>query len=210
VKPHWKWKSGWGNKTNKADRIKTMFFKESEWVRKALIEIGIQNQSILDIGAASEDYRRTKQKYIGELYDFVAQQGGKIVTLDIDKESKPDILADITNDKLLIEIENRFDVVIACNLLEHVENIDNAIKNILGMVKNGGFLIVTVPQKLDIHLSPIDNGLRVTAAELVGMFIENAKCIKAESWVDEHYREPFISDPNFPKPEVSGVVLEKV
>jgi len=186
-----------------------MFIKESKWIGD-LIKDRVKNEFVLDVGASSEEYRKRKQQYIGQLYDLITTKGGKIVTLDMDPETNPEILANLSSNDFLTKVNNEYGIVLANNILEHVVDVDVAIHNLINVVRRGGVLVVTVPQKLGIHFSPIDNGLRLTAVELVTMFEKYMKVIKAESWVDEHYREPFISDINFPKPEVSGAMFEKL
>ncbi|MCX6726262.1 MAG: hypothetical protein NTY75_00385, partial [Candidatus Shapirobacteria bacterium] len=64
------------------------------------------------------------------------------------------------------------------------------------------FLLTTVPHYLELHPSPIDNGFRPCEKELVELF-PGFEVIKSETWVDEHYREPYKSD-GTKKPEVTG------
>jgi len=68
---------------------------------------------------------------------------------------------------------------------------------------------VTVPKTLPRHFCPIDNGWRPNAEELVEKFACLMRLIRAESWIDEHYREPYISDANCQRPEVTGRVFVK-
>jgi SAM-dependent methyltransferase len=59
---------------------------------------------------------------------------------------------DICNDTL----EEKFDLVIAEMVLEHVKYPYRALKNIFNMIENGGYFLVSVPFLFPIHNHPID------------------------------------------------------
>lgn len=77
-----------------------------------------------------------------------------VKTLDIDPDSGADYVADITNTLSLLEAFafKDFDIVVCCDVLEHVKNPFWAIKNINGMcLCNGGHLILSTPLNFRIH-----------------------------------------------------------
>jgi trans-aconitate methyltransferase len=55
------------------------------------------------------------------------------------------------------KLERQFDVVIVSEVLEHVSAVDRqmALANLSSHVKNGGWLIVTVPSAMYLRLEPI-------------------------------------------------------
>jgi len=65
---------------------------------------------------------------------------------------------DITNMKGIGE--KSFDCVIACDVLEHVDNFDNAIKEVHRVLTDGGYCIFTVPQK--DHLAKTYEDITIT------------------------------------------------
>ena len=46
--------------------------------------------------------------------------------------------------------ENNFDIVLCSEVLEHLSSPENAIRNISKILKNGGFAIITTPQKYSL------------------------------------------------------------
>lgn len=185
-----------------------MFAEESKWIWEVIKE-GISGRLILDVGAGSPEYRNEKQPYIAKLYRQMAGSGAEIKTFDFNADNGAEITADICDEDLLNKVKQRFDVVIAANILEHVEDIETAAKNLCGLVKSQGRLVVTVPKTLPRHPHPIDNGWRPNAEELAEKFACLMRLIRTESWIDEHYREPYISDANCRRPEVTGGVFIK-
>ena len=66
------------------------------------------------------------------------------LTADITSQ-KTDIQLDISNMSKIKS--NEFDLVIACDVLEHVKNDHDAIREIYRILSKGGYAILTVPQK---------------------------------------------------------------
>lgn len=74
---------------------------------------------------------------------YVLEKNGvRVITVDIDKELKPDILASVLS--LPID-DNSFDVALCCQVLEHIpyENFVPALKEINRVVKSG--LVLSLP-----------------------------------------------------------------
>jgi len=155
----------------------------------------------------SYTYRTIKQPYLGNLYTWLqSEKNLKIDTLDVDP------LANATH-TLDISAKNfpnigKYNVVLACNILEHVrwESFPYAVANIASVTEK--YLVITSPLFYIWHFQPIDNGWRPTPEEIADVFKNNFRVVKAASWKDEHYVEPYISMPHYAKPRVSGVILE--
>ena len=60
---------------------------------------------------------------------------------------------DITED---LDIEDKFDLVLCTNVLEHVYETKKAIKNLKSLMKDGGQLLVSVPFIYPLHDEPTD------------------------------------------------------
>ncbi len=124
------------------------FFRQKryETIRNELKAVAGKGSSVLDIGCGA-----------GISTLWLAKEGFDITGADLNKkfvdyansEAKKQGLrarffhADITRN--FREFNSKFDVVIASEVLEHVEDYNRAVSNISGYVKNGGHLIVTVP-----------------------------------------------------------------
>lgn len=185
-----------------------MFSKESLWIQEQIHSLHLEKGStVLDIGSSSPTYRDQKQPHIGKLYEWLMDKGFVLYTLDIDPATHASFVVNIAGTD--VPKIGPFDLVLATNILEHIEpqQLDQAINNITTLVSRN--LLVTCPNFYPWHFQPIDNGLRPTAEELSVLFSPAFKAKQRALWEDEHYAEPYKSMKNFPKPWVSGVLLEK-
>lgn len=96
---------------------------------------------VLDIGCGAKPYR----KYLAGAQDYVG--------MDECKQVEPDVLGTAQN----IAFPNEyFDSVICTEVLEHLPEPQTAIQEICRVLKNGGFLYLTVPQEWPLHYEPND------------------------------------------------------
>jgi SAM-dependent methyltransferase len=184
-----------------------MFIKERDWIQEGIssLELFRPPIKVLDIGSSTKQYRTEKQPYLGELYQSLIKKGFSISTLDMDPQTNADFILDISDENF--PNIGKFDIVLACNILEHIrrEKFQTAINNIKKLTS--GILIVTTPLFYPWHFHPIDNSLRPTPEEISGFFGSDFKILRADSWEDEHYLQRYSSNP---KPWVSGVIMKKI
>ena len=79
-----------------------------------------------------------------DISEYLIEKLSRLKTLGIDL-IRHDISRPINED-----IVQRFDVVFALDVLEHIEALDKAIENIYKLLKPNGFLVATVPWKENI------------------------------------------------------------
>jgi len=137
--------------------------------RKALkIYSGYLKGRVLDIGCGAKPYK----KYLAASTEYIG--------MDESKEVVPDILG--KSDKIPFADEY-FDSILCTELLEHLAEPQDTIKEIKRVLKKGGYLYLTVPQEWCLHYEPQDyfcftkygikyllekNGLEVICAERIG------------------------------------------
>lgn len=90
------------------------------------------------------------------------------ISIDIDEESNPDIVADAHN--LPFE-ENTFEIILCTEVLEHVDNPFKVAKELHRVLKPGGKLILTTRFMYPLHEAPRDNW-RFTVFNLRSLFSE--------------------------------------
>ncbi len=78
----------------------------------------------------------------------------KWIFLDIEKKHHPDIVADVADMKTVAS--ESIDVVNAIELFEHVEKIEDGLKECCRVLKKNGLMIVSVPFLYPIHSDPYD------------------------------------------------------
>lgn len=97
---------------------------------------------VLDAGSGS------LKRYI-DMFDDVS----RYITLDIDPNNNPEILASVED----IPLEDKsIDSVVSTQLLEHLKNPEMAIKEFYRVLKNEGYALITIPQCGELHEEPND------------------------------------------------------
>ena len=127
-------------------------------------------RTAIDVGAGSDRYTNRAQNR--SVYAFLAQHTIALSTLDNDPKSGCNYHHDIADSVDLSRLMPPFDLVLCTSVLEHLTDLQQAKRNLVTLVKPGGYLLVTVPNKYPPHQSPIDNGYRPTTNELESLFRE--------------------------------------
>jgi len=103
------------------------------------------NDRVLSVGAGGGVNRL--------LAEYASENGFDVIEFDIDSERDPDIQGDICT----YDFEGKtYDVVVFCEVLEHVHSPHLAVQNLYKILNEEGRLILTVPFMLPIHESPHD------------------------------------------------------
>ena len=101
---------------------------------------------VLHVGSRS-DYDK-----MGKFYKWYFKKCKNYKTLDI--EGNVDFIQDITNMKDLKD--NTFDAILCTWVLEHIKSVDDAITEIVRILKPGGTFFFSVPTTLGFHGYPHD------------------------------------------------------
>jgi hypothetical protein len=123
---------------------------------------------ILNIGSSTKYFRESSQpwveKYIFRPLHFLSCQ---VVNVDIKLDEGVDFVADITKELDLNKLKAfNSDIIMASNLLEHVEDLRSTCANITHLLGPETLLILTGPVKFPFHPDPIDNGWRPDELEI--------------------------------------------
>lgn len=132
---------------------KTNLSAREKWLQETLLKIPA-GAKILDAGAGELQYKKycLHLNYISQ--DF-AQYDGKGDASGLQTKSWDNTKLDIVSDITAIPVDDAsFDAVMCIEVLEHVPDPVNALKELNRVLKPGGFLIVTAPFCSLTHFSP--------------------------------------------------------
>lgn len=147
-----------------------MMLNESRWIGKKIKLISSKNKigEVLDIGSSTFEFRTKIQPHIDKYIFSVLRKGRiKVDHLDGKNEKGVDVVCDVMN---VDKINKRYDLVLCCNLLEHIYNPKGFCKKLLSLIKPNGFLVLTVPFIFPYHPDPIDTMYRPSNQELELLF----------------------------------------
>ena len=151
--------------------------KMKRWTRSGVIEFLDQQlnndnyEKILIIGGK------------GPILDFILNKNlpGEIKTLDINPNHMADFTMDIANSSQTKKVKEKFDKVVAIEVLEHVTDYATALKNISLFLNENGVLVASTPYIIPLHDTPNDFH-RFTWYEIIRMLeVAEFSDIKIES-----------------------------
>jgi SAM-dependent methyltransferase len=162
-----------------------MLKNEAVWFGKAARKIPRdQINNVLDLGSSSSFFRNIRQPYINRfIFEPLSDRGINVQHTDID--------LDVTDKNFAKKVGKlgTFNLIFACNLLEHVVNYKKAARQILSIMPEGGYLFVSCPVNFPYHPDPIDNMFRPTLSELAKLF-SHAKVVK-KAMVAQNFKVMF-------------------
>ena len=153
-----------------------MWPDEIDWMIETLEKyLPSSVRTAIDVGSEGEEYRNQRQPWNQRFYDYLDSRNIKVNTMDIEPNTNPHYVHDITQSTKKI---GKFDVVFATHLLEHVpmNKFQIVVNNLEQMISSNGFLYISVPNKYPYHARPIDNNWRPTSDELIKPFNGIAMC----------------------------------
>lgn len=153
-----------------------MFREEALWIRAVLANLPLEGCAAVNLGASTAEFRMFVQPHIHhEVLVPLERSGACITHVDIKQATGVDIVADLTAPDFPQRVGRQFDLALCTNMLEHVTDIPTVVRNLICIVKAGGFLLLTVPRRYPLHFDPIDNGFRPTPHALAALVLEQTR-----------------------------------
>lgn len=150
-----------------------MFAEEALWVGSLVNKLQLsQDELVANLGSSTAHFRKVVQPHIHQyIFEPLEKKKIPVVHIDAKEEVGVDIVADITQPGFSKKFAHRFQLVLCTNMLEHVENIQAVINNLIACCKQNGFIMLTVPYKYKKHEDPIDNMFRPKPADITALFM---------------------------------------
>jgi SAM-dependent methyltransferase len=151
-----------------------MLIEEARWLESVLKNMGPgKDWTVLDIGSSTEYFRRVDQPYIDYfVFRPLRRLGAKVLHIDSREGEGIDVRYDISDPTSpdVAEKIPRGQIVLCCNLLEHVQDRQMVVRRLHTLTEPGGYLVVTVPHVYRYHEDPIDTMYRPDNVELEALF----------------------------------------
>lgn len=164
-----------------------MLINEAKWLGESIQDLKLKKKSVfLNFGSQSEKYNRTNIHIKKYLLNPI-KENHTIKNLDIKPGKLIDYVGNLYDDEFFIKLKKqKFDCILLCNVLEHVEQIELLCNRISDLLSIGGIIVFSGPYYFPTHYDPIDNGFRPTIDEVAKLF-PNFKPIKSEIIIDFTY-----------------------
>lgn len=159
-----------------------MLIEEAKWIGNELgrlIHLG-NIKKVLNIGSSTADSWTSVQKHVKEFVMLPLEKSNiSIVNTDIKDGEGVEIAGDLNDEEFIKKLnEDKFDLIICSNLLEHVESPVRIASHISQLVRKGSFAIITVPRNYPYHPDPEDYLFRPDINGLKDLF-RGLDCVSA-------------------------------
>lgn len=153
---------------------------------------------ILNIGSSTKEFREIHQPHIQSmLIEPCEEVGFSFFHHDIKEGNGIHVHGDLLDASVLKKlIEVNADIVMACNILEHIpqDRFDDFVSALDQIVRPGACLAISVPHSYPLHLDPIDSYFRPSPDELALMF-PSYETLVSEVIVSSTYAREFFNLP---------------
>lgn len=122
----------------------------------------VEFKVVVNLGSSTSQFFQKKQPYIWEqVMAPLLDRGNALFNVD----QKPAKGVHLIGDARTWNIPEFADVVLCCNILEHVTDPQEVIDNIWITLKSRGLVVIEGPAEYPRHADPIDNMLRPKTGE---------------------------------------------
>jgi hypothetical protein len=152
-----------------------MFAVEARVIGKILARMPVAEISpCLNVAGGTRDVREIWQPWMHEeIFLPLAERGVEVVHHDIQRGDGVDLVGDIHDPATQMRLRAvGANLVLCCNMLEHVVDRADVIVLLKALVPERGHLLITVPHSLQWHADPIDTMYRPSPEEIVRLFPE--------------------------------------
>lgn len=129
-------------------------------VKNTIDSLELENKIVVDIGLT------------GHVKDALINKNINFETIDIVSNNNPTYICDITKNNSKIINDERFDVTICTEVLEHTNNPILAIEELKRITKKGGYIIISTPYNFRIH-GPLYDNFRISEWYYKNIFTTN-------------------------------------
>lgn len=160
---------------------------EAAFIGARLQDIPVDRLSpVLNLGSSNAEFRKQTHPHVDrEIFFPLEARGARVIHADLKEDDGIDIVGDVY-DPAFQERCRRLQpqMVLCCNILEHVRSAAGFAAIVSGLVPVNGYLVVSVPHSYPFHADPIDTLFRPAPDEVVSLFGSAFEPVVAHTLVD--------------------------
>lgn len=171
--------------------------EEAKCVASLVGSLGLPaGATCLNVGSSTRRFREVEQPHIqAALVGPLEAQGIRFVHCDLKPADGVDLVGNVLDPDFQRRLADRQpDLLLCCNLLEHLTDPQAFADACAGLVRAGGYLVVTVPFSYPYHADPIDTLLRLDPAGIAGFFpgwtLVRGEVVSSQTFLQETLAEP--------------------
>lgn len=117
---------------------------------------------VLNVGSSSRQFYCAQQPYIWtDVMQPLLERDNALINIDTKAQPGVHLVRDATD----LRLTDIADVVLCCNILEHVENPATVLHSAYRALKKGGHIFIESPTAYPYHADPIDTMFRIGTTE---------------------------------------------
>lgn len=147
--------------------------EESRRIREILTSDALGAvRTVLELGSSERAFRQKIQPHISRnIHEPLAARGIRLVTTDLKGGEGVDIVGDLYESGVQKQLQAlKADLVLCCNVLEHLENRQLFAEVCDVLLEPGKHLLVTVPRSYPYHPDPVDTMYRPSPSDIAALF----------------------------------------
>jgi hypothetical protein len=163
--------------------------EEAAWIGSRLVKLA--PRTVLELGSSTREFRTREQPHIERcLHAPLRASGARIVHADMKAGEGIDISGDLYDPAVQAALATvRPDVVLCCNIFEHVSDRGRFAQICDSLLPPGGIVVVSVPRSFPYHPDPLDTYYRPSPEELAQLFptyrVLDAETVTSSSYASE-------------------------
>jgi SAM-dependent methyltransferase len=124
---------------------------------------------VLDIGSSNYEFRTKRQPHIAQnIHAPLHERKCNLTFADQKSDKGVDVVIDLSSPNIPPEVfTKKYDLLLCCNILEHVADRDLFVINMMKFTKPGSLILITVPNNYPKHEDPIDTMYRPDIADVL-------------------------------------------
>jgi hypothetical protein len=146
---------------------------EAAFIGAQLQDIPVdQLTPVLNLGSSNARFRKQTHPHVDrEIFFPLEARGAHVIHADLKQDEGIDIVGDVYDPAFQAQCRRlQPQMVLCCNILEHVRNAAGFADIVSGLVPANGYLVVSVPHSYPFHADPIDTLFRPAPSEVVSLF----------------------------------------